>query len=50
MDRRTSANVRPPQFNLLGKSGLKSICWETDVDVSFAAAPVTGVDSNFFMK
>ena len=46
----TFSNMGAPEVILLGKSGLKCICWEIGVDVSFAAAPVTGMDTNNFAK
>ena len=44
------SNVWPPQLILLGKSELISICWEIGLNVSLAAAPVTGVNTNDFAK
>lgn len=44
------SNVRAPQLILLGKSGLKSVSGEVGVDVGSAAAPVTGVDPDYFAK
>lgn len=35
---------------LLGKSGLEGVCWEVGLNVSFAAAPVTGMDPDHFAK
>ena len=46
----TFSNFGAPKFILLGKSGLKCICWEVGVDVRFAAAPVTGMDTDNFTK
>lgn len=37
-------------FHPLGESGLKGVCWEVAVDVSFIAAPVRGMDPEYFAK
>ena len=50
MNRMTLSNIRAPQFILLGKSGLKCKCSEVGVDISLAAAPVTGMNPNYFAK
>lgn len=50
MNRMTLSNIRAPQFILLRKSGLKCICGEVGVDISLAAAPVTGMNPNYFAK
>ena len=50
MNRMTFSDVRAPQLILFGKSGLNCICREVGVDVSFAAAPVTGMNPNYFAK
>ena len=44
------SNVRAPQLIFFGKSGLEGVCWEVGVDVSPAAASVTGMYPDYFAK
>lgn len=46
----TFSNVRAPHLIILGEFRLKGVCWEVGVDVSFVAAPVTGMDADYFAK
>ena len=46
----TFSNFRAPHLIVFGEPGLKGVCWEVGVDVSFLAAPVTGMDPNYFAK
>ena len=50
VNRMSLSNVRLPQLIFLGKSGLKSVCWEFVVDIGFAATPVTSMDPDDFAK